>query len=244
MGITLTSKTINSTYDSLLKLSDNDSLTGAFKVITDGLGNDTGISINDAGNVTISGTLVVNTKIQTPLLQLTGGGGTQGEMSWNTDEETVDVILNGSTLQLGQETHVHVRNNSNTTAIPNGTPVYVTGTLGASGRLKVAPMIADGTIDAKYFIGVTTEEIGANEDGKVTWFGKVRGFDTTPYGEGVELYVSETVAGGWQTTRPTAPNPVLEVAFTVNDKSNGTIFVRSNNGHSLNNNNDVSLSSA
>ena len=45
MGITLTSKTINSTYDSLLKLSDNDSLTGAFKVITDGLGNDTGCFI-------------------------------------------------------------------------------------------------------------------------------------------------------------------------------------------------------
>ena len=139
MGITLTSKTINSTYDSLLKLTDNDSLMSAFKVITDGLGNDTGISINNAGNVNISGTLVVNTKIQTPLLQLTGGVGTQGEMSWNTDEETVDIILNGSTLQLGQEVHVHVRNNSTTTAIPNGTPVYVTGTLGASGRLTIAP---------------------------------------------------------------------------------------------------------
>jgi hypothetical protein len=200
------------------------------------------IIIESGTTVTIGGTAVASTRLNTPILQLTGGTGTQGTFSWNTDEETVDVILNGSTLQLGQETHVHVRN-STTTAIPNGTPVYVTGTLGASGRLKVAPMIANGDIDAKYFIGVTTEEIGADEDGKVTWFGKVRGFDTTPYGEGVELYVSETVAGGWQTTRPTAPNPVLEVAFTVNDKSNGTIFVRSNNGHSLSTNNDVSLSS-
>lgn len=59
-GITLTSKTINSTYDSLLKLTDNDGLTASFKKITDGLGNDSGISINNAGNVQISGTLNVS----------------------------------------------------------------------------------------------------------------------------------------------------------------------------------------
>ena len=59
-GITLTSKTINSTYDSLLKLSDNDGLTASFKTVTDGLGNDSGISINNAGNVQISGTLNVS----------------------------------------------------------------------------------------------------------------------------------------------------------------------------------------
>jgi hypothetical protein len=247
MGITLTSKTINSTYDSLLKLSDNDSLTGAFKVITDGLGNDTGVSLNNTGDVTISGTLTVNTRIKTPLLQLTGGTGTQGEMSWNTDEETVDVILNGSTLQLGQEVHVHVRNNYQIEGvgqdIPNGTPVYVTGTLGASGRLTIAPMIANGTISAEYFIGVTTEDIAYDTDGKVTWFGKVRGFDTSGYTEGIPLYVSETVAGGWQTTEPTAPNPKLEVAFTVNQKSNGTIFVRGRNGQYLHDNHDVKITS-
>jgi hypothetical protein len=185
MGITLTSKTINSTYDSLLKLSDNDSLTGAFKVITDGLGNDTGVSLNNTGDVTISGTLTVNTRINTPLLQLTGGTGTQGELSWNADEETLDLINNGAVLQLGQEIHIHVRNNSVTTAIPNGTPVYVAGTLGASGRLKVAPMIADGSISPEYFIGVTTEEIEADGDGKVTFLGKVRGFDTSVYTEGI-----------------------------------------------------------
>lgn len=59
-GITLTSKTINSTYDSLLKLTDNDGLTASFKKITDGLGNDSGISINNSGNVQISGTLNVS----------------------------------------------------------------------------------------------------------------------------------------------------------------------------------------
>ena len=73
MGITLTSKAINSTYDSLLKLSDNDQLTGAFKVITDGLGNDTGISINNANQVNIAGQLVVNSSITANSFVKSGG---------------------------------------------------------------------------------------------------------------------------------------------------------------------------
>ena len=74
-------------------------------------------------------------------LQFTGGTGTQGTVSWNVDEETLDVILDGATLQMGQEVHYHVRNNTAST-ISNGTPVMVTGTLGASGRLTIAPMDA------------------------------------------------------------------------------------------------------
>ena len=73
MGVTLTSKTINSTYDSLLKLSDNDQLTGAFKVITDGLGNDTGISINNTNQVNIAGQLVVNSSITANSFVKNGG---------------------------------------------------------------------------------------------------------------------------------------------------------------------------
>jgi hypothetical protein len=73
MGVTLTSKTINSTYDSLLKLSDNDQLTGAFKVITDGLGNDTGISINNTNQVNIAGQLVVNSSITANSFVRSGG---------------------------------------------------------------------------------------------------------------------------------------------------------------------------
>lgn len=44
---TLTNNQINQTYDSLLKLEDNDQLTGTKKNITDGLGNQTPLSISD-----------------------------------------------------------------------------------------------------------------------------------------------------------------------------------------------------
>ena len=243
MGITLTGKTVSSTYDSLLKLTDNENLTASFKLITDGLGNDSGISINNSGDVNISGTLVVGERVNTPILQLTGGSGDQGTFSWNTDEETVDLIQNGTTLQLGQETHIHVKNQTGS-LIPDGTPVYATGTLGASGRITVAPMIANGSVEAKYFLGVTTEDIADGDDGKVTTFGKIRGLNTAAYTEGQTLWVSSTVAGAFQTTRPVAPNLDLEVAIVINSHANnGTIFVRANNGHYLGTAHDVNISS-
>lgn len=176
-------------------------------------------------------------------IQITGGTGTQGTMSWNLDEATIDLIQNGTTLQLGQESHIQVRNTSGST-IANGTPCYVTGTLGASGRLLVSPMIADGTIPAKFYIGVATEDILDGVDGKVAEFGKVRDFDTTPYNEGDILYVSETTAGEWQTTIPVAPHPIIEAAFVINSKSNGVIFVRTQIPISLSELNDIDSSTA
>lgn len=44
---TLTNNQINQTYDSLLKLEDNDALSGTKKKVTDGLGNETPLSISD-----------------------------------------------------------------------------------------------------------------------------------------------------------------------------------------------------
>jgi hypothetical protein len=44
---TLTGSQIKHTYDSLLKLEDNDGLTGTKKKVTDGLGNETPLSMSD-----------------------------------------------------------------------------------------------------------------------------------------------------------------------------------------------------
>ena len=81
MGTTLTGKRVQNTYDALLKLSDNQNLTGTAKIVGDGYGNDSpiylstsqiGIGITPAyqfhtsgnakigGNLIISGNLTVN----------------------------------------------------------------------------------------------------------------------------------------------------------------------------------------
>lgn len=151
---------------------------------------------------------------------------TQGQLAWNSDEETLDLGLNGSTLQLGQEIHYHVRNNTGST-IADGVPVYATGTIGNSSRITIAPFIANGSIDAKYFLGVTTEEIATDTDGKVTHFGKVRGIDTSGYSDGDVLYPSASTAGAFTTTSPTGTNLSLAIGYVIHAASNGTIFVRS-----------------
>ncbi len=46
MGTTLTGKRVQNTYDSLLKLSDNDNLTGVAKIVGDGLGNNSPIYLS------------------------------------------------------------------------------------------------------------------------------------------------------------------------------------------------------
>ena len=51
-----------------------------------------------------------------------------GTLSWNPDEDTMDIRQGSSILQVGQEQQWNVRNNTAST-ITEGTPVYVTGTL-------------------------------------------------------------------------------------------------------------------
>lgn len=171
---------------------------------------------------------------------LTGGTGSQGQLSWNTDEETLDLIQNGATLQLGQETQYHVRNNTGADIL-NGTPVMATGTLGASGRITVAPMDGTDIANAKYFLGVATEDIENDTDGKVTNFGKVRGINTTLYGEGAVLWISTTNVGEFTTTEPVTGMRIA-TAYCINSHNNGSIFVRSHNGHALHESHDVQIS--
>lgn len=249
MGQDLFGKQVLNTYDSIIKVGDNDTLTGIAKQLSDGRGNDApiwlstariGFGITPDVNYTLTingatkiGSLDVTGAITGASLRLLGGSAPQGLLTWNTDEETVDLVQNGTTLQLGQAVEVHVKNQTGA-LIPDGTPVYVTGTLGASGRLTVAPMIADGSIQAKFFLGVTAEDIGNGEDGKVITFGKIRGLNTSMYTEGQTLFVSTTTAGAFQTTVPVSPNLDLEVAIVINvSPNNGTIFVRAQQGYYL-----------
>lgn len=157
----------------------------------------------------------------------------QGEIAWNADEDTLDIGMgNGVVLQTGQELVPLYKNQTGST-ITNGTPVMFAGALGASGRILIQPAIADGTITASYIIGMATEDILNGTDGHVTWFGKIRGIDTsgTPYGEvwadGDVLYVSPTTDGYLTKIKPSAPNLVIEVAAVVNAHvSTGTLFCR------------------
>jgi hypothetical protein len=170
-------------------------------------------------------------------------GAIAGKFSWNPDRETAELGLDGTvSLILGQDNLWYVKNQTGS-AIPKGRAVMAVGALGASGRILVAPMVADGTISAKYLIGVTIEEIANGDDGFAVSQGKLRGFNTSGYTAGTVLYCDPNNAGQFTSTEPTAPHLKLPIAFTIDSKNNGTLAIRVTAGTTIGEANDVELTS-
>lgn len=163
----------------------------------------------------------------------------QGQLAWNDDEQTLDLGKGGGVvLQLGSEQLMLCRNSTAST-IPNGTAVRFAGTLGNSGRLLVAPMVADGTYPGYVFFGVTTAAIASGEDGFVATFGKVRQVNTLAYEEGDILWCDPATPGGFTATEPAAPNLKLPVAAVISKATNGILMVRADTGRRLQDLHDV-----
>lgn len=147
---------------------------------------------------------------------------TNGEIVFDGDRLSFLLGIGSGVVDLADDWWI-ARNNSGST-IPIGTPVYVTGTIGASGRKTIAPMIADGSIEGYLFLGVAGHTIANDADGLIIDRGTIRGFNTSTL-SGV-LYVSDSVAGGWTMTKPSSPSLAISAAFVINSASNGTIAVR------------------
>jgi hypothetical protein len=137
------------------------------------------------------------------------------------------------------EIGVVCRNNSNTIAIPKGTAVRFVGAVGNSGLLKVAPMIADGSLPGYVFFGVTAENIEGAQNGKVITFGEIKGINTSAYNDGDVLWCDPATPGGFTDTEPLAPNLKLAVAAVVRATNNGQLFVRWDSGRRLKDLHDV-----
>jgi hypothetical protein len=155
-----------------------------------------------------------------------------GMLTWNTDESTLDIGLDDEVvLQAGQEMVYYVKNQTGST-INDGQVVQFSGSLGNSGRLLIALARADTTSEAKYIMGVATEEIANGADGFVTAFGKIRGIDTDgsvcseTWDDGDILYLSATTAGCLTVTPPSEPSLRIPIAAVVHAANNGTLFVR------------------
>lgn len=144
-----------------------------------------------------------------------------GQITWNPNERTADIGLdNNVVLQVGQEMLALVRNGT-ASSIPDGTVVMLTGSVGNSGRLVVAPY--DGVADASLILGVTTETIVAKADGFVTSYGKIRGIDTSMWSDGDVLY---TNGSGLAKTPPEGLR--MKIAAVVHSHTNGALMVRVN----------------
>ena len=118
-----------------------------------------------------------------------------------------------STYLRGDGTWAHieavrfpVKNNSGGT-LAIGTPVYISGYVGASGRAEVSAARADTAANMPA-IGLLEEELLNNGEGYATSFGVVKNLNTAGYGVNGVVYVA--AAGGLTTTRPTAAGHLVQ----------------------------------
>ena len=166
------------------------------------------------------------------------------KMRWDSELGTVvlgmyDAVPN----ELGFKNFWLVKNQTGST-ITKGSIVYANGTVGASGRITVAKFIANGSIDAKYLLGITAHDLSNGEDGYVISFGKIRQVNTDTFAAGAILYPSPTTAGVWTDVEPVAPNLDMPIGFCINSHvNNGTIAIRVASGYKLNELHDVAISS-
>jgi len=166
------------------------------------------------------------------------------KMRWDSDLATVVLGLNDNVPnELGFKNFWLVKNQTGST-ITKGSLVYANGTVGASGRITVDKFIANGSIDAKYLLGITAHDLTDGEDGYVISFGKIRQVNTDTFAAGAILYPSPTVAGVWTDVEPVAPNLDMPIGFCINSSSNnGTIAIRVASGYKLSELHDVSITS-
>lgn len=156
------------------------------------------------------------------------GDVTVGEIAWDNDLENFVFGVDSTSIVLGSP-FWFVKNQTGAT-ITKGTPVYASGTTGASGRINITKMIADGTVAIKLYLGVVATDITDGSDGLVITQGKIRGIDTSSFTAGNVLYVSAASAGVFTATKPSIPNLAIPSAFVIySDASVGSIAVRVSN---------------
>ena len=191
------------------------------------------ITLDTYGHITALGSLDLDTRYYTEtevqtVLPKVGFNTTNivapstAQLAWNQDERTLDLGLNGVTLQLGQEQLMYVRNGDGTT-ITNKTLCMAVGTIGNSGRIVVSKYDLS---NPNLLVGMATEDILSGADGYVTVFGKVRAVDTSMWVDGQILYAAAN--GGLTATEPTT-GIKQPVAFVVHAHTSGALFVRMTN---------------
>jgi hypothetical protein len=149
-----------------------------------------------------------------------------GMLKWNTYEGTCDVSTDvpDVTIQIGQETILKVRNATGVT-IPNGTIVYISGSIG--NHVLAWPAIASSAAQLNGLVGMATSQILDNADSYVTLYGKVNGLNTSAFNEGDALYISDTVVGGMTTISPTGSSyPVRIGRVTRSHPTSGSVIVQ------------------
>ncbi|MCH9836614.1 hypothetical protein K0U83_13190 [bacterium] len=155
-----------------------------------------------------------------------------GELRWNDTDGTLEFVLKGGnvTLQIGQEQVTLVK--PVTGNLLEGKVVYIAGSDGGNKTAAYAQANGEGPSNTTF--GLMTETASGGNKGFCTTFGMVRNIDTSALTEGAIVWLSPSVAGGMTTTKPVAPNHLVQIGYCVRSHANvGSVFVSVKNGYEL-----------
>ena len=176
-----------------------------------------------------------------------------GSLVWNDTDGTLDLKLKGGnvTLQIGQETVIRVVNKTATNVTllqSNYQAVRITGAQGLRPKVDLAQATND--VLSAETIGLVTETIANNQEGFISTSGLVRGINTTgslqgeTWADGDIIYLSPTTAGNVTNIKPIAPNHLIIIGYVISAHiTQGTIFVKVDNGYELDELHNVSINS-
>ena len=134
-----------------------------------------------------------------------------------------------SSAESSESIHITVKNTSGA-QITKGTPVYVTGEIGNSGKIEIAP--ADASDESKMpALGILESTLSNNAEGFCVQGGLLGGLDTATI-DGTSTTANDTVyvkpGGGLTMTKPTGSNFIQNIAKVARvHASNGSLVVSS-----------------
>jgi hypothetical protein len=155
---------------------------------------------------------------------------------------STNYIIRASVAGSATRMITQVYNKSGTT-ITKGSVVYINGS-----HSSILPSIAFAKANTEetsaYTYGLVENDIPNNSQGVVIQSGVITNLNlpTSSYTDGQTLYLSPTIAGGYTTTKPLAPNHYVAIGTIVRAHPNfGTIIVAIRNGFQLDEMSDVSI---
>jgi len=141
--------------------------------------------------------------------------------------------------------YYNVKNSSGSTII-KGKAVRAVGTDGNSGHILIDEMVADGSVESKYFIGVLETDLDNGDIGRVIHLGEIDQFNTLgqngqTWNDGDVLWLDPANPGDYTLTEPNGPNYKIAAAIVLNAATNGKIQVRVQANEGIHDLHDVKL---
>jgi pSer/pThr/pTyr-binding forkhead associated (FHA) protein len=159
----------------------------------------------------------------------------------NTFDLQYNTVVNGVSMNLGQQLVVKVKNDSLAT-INKGKLVRIVGGLGNNPTISTASWDSDGL--SANTLGMMMNTVAHNDFGYVILNGVLIGVDTNSFSAGQVLYLSSS--GDYTNIKPVAPKHTVSIGevIRVGNSSVGSVFINISNGYEIGELHDVSASAA